>query len=184
MNWLKSTFCAVIVVWLSACATPQNIKVETHKPFNFNGRVAIKHHGERSSVSINWQQRELDDDILLLAPLGQTIGRIHLAEKTVSLEYAGKYYQANDAEQLTEKVLGWNLPLSGMRYWLQAEAISNHPAKVEKNEHGQVSYLHQDGWQIHYAKYVSDDSNSMPQRLALRRDDIEIILLIDEWLAP
>lgn len=169
---------------LSACATPLTIKSNDHQALSFNGRVAIKHQSERRSVGINWLHDAQDDDILLLAPLGQTLGKIHLAPQWVTLDYAGKHYQAENAEALTERVLGWNLPFAGLRYWIKSESSPSSAVQVERNAAGQVSLLLQDGWEIRYVKYTSDSRDALPKKLELRRDDIELTLLIDEWLQP
>jgi len=175
---------AFLIFLLGACSTPLTIKSNAQQALSFNGRVAIKHQAERSNVGINWLRSANEDDILLLAPLGQTIGKIHSSPQQVTLDYGGKQYQAADAETLTEKVLGWNFPLAGLRYWIQAESALGRDAKIERNAMGQISLLQQDGWEIRYLKYASDRHDALPKKLELRRDDIELILLIDEWLQP
>ena len=173
-----------LLLLLTACATPMTIKNPSQPAFGFNGRVAIKHQSQRSNVGINWLHGAQKDDILLLAPLGQTVGRIHLEAQGVTLDYAGKQYQAEDAESLTEKVLGWNLPVAGLRYLIQAESALDSVAQIERNAAGQVILLRQDGWEIHYVKYASNHHDALPQRVELHRDDIELTFLIDEWLQP
>ncbi|MFM2397773.1 MAG: hypothetical protein RLZZ144_1023 [Pseudomonadota bacterium] len=175
---------ALLIFLLSACSTPLTIKSTTHQALSFNGRVAIKHQAERSNVGINWVHGEHADDIVLLAPLGQTVGKIHLSPQQVTLDYGGKQYQAADAEALTEKVLGWNFPLAGLRYWIQAESAIGSEATIERNTSGQISLLQQDGWEIRYVKYASNRHDALPKKLALSRDDVELIILIDEWLQP
>lgn len=180
---LKRGFLPLLLL-LAACATPIVTKNPSQPAFGFNGRVAIKHQSQRSNIGVNWLHGAEKDDILLLAPLGQTIGQIHLDEQGVMLNYGGKQYQAKDAESLTERVLGWNLPVAGLRYWVQAESAVGRAAQIERNAAGQVILLRQDGWEIHYVKYASDNHDALPQRVELRRDDIELTVLIDEWLQP
>ncbi len=184
MNRLFRHSILLLLLLLTACATPVVVKNHSQPAFSFNGRVAIKHQSTRSNVSINWLHGAQEDDILLLAPLGQTVGKIHLEAQRVTLDYGGKQYQAEDAESLTEKVLGWNLPVAGLRYWIQAESAVCSVAQIERNAAGQVILMRQDGWEIHYVKYTDDSRDALPQRLELRRDDIELTLLIDEWQQP
>jgi outer membrane lipoprotein LolB len=155
--------------------------VQPDAPFVFNGRVAIKHDGERTSAGLRWEHEAAGDTILLLAPLGQTVARIHRDAKGVTLEESGKQYFAQDAEALTHKILGWELPLSGLRYWVTAMPANATPAEIQRDPSGQISVLHQDGWQITYSQYASTAEDSLPLRFVLLRENLEIKFFIDEW---
>lgn len=182
-------FLAVLIVlaMINGCATSNIVPLQTRPlqaelaPFAFNGRVATLHDGERSSAGVRWTHRGMEDEILLLAPLGQTVARIHGDAQGVTLEASGRLYSAQDAESLTEDVLGWHLPMSGMRYWVMALPAAGSQAEIEHDSLGQVSVMHQDGWEIRYLRYASTAPDSLPLRLALQRDGMEIKLFIDEW---
>lgn len=176
-----------LLLVLAGCATTPVVPV-LQRPaqpelatFAFNGRVATRHNGERSSAGVRWTHRGVEDEILLLAPLGQTVARIFSDAQGVLLEMSGKQYFEQDAETLTERVLGWHLPLSGMRYWVLALPAAGTEALIERAENGQVKVLRQDGWKINYTRYAADTPDSLPLRLTLQRDGMEIQLLIDEW---
>lgn len=153
-------------------------------PFSLNGRVAIQHHGERSSAGVRWVHKVEEDEILLLAPLGQTVARLHRDATGVTLDESGRHYSAVDAETLTQQVLGWTLPLSGLRYWAMGLAQPDSAAEIVREPNGQISHLRQDGWEITYVRYVSADRDSLPLRLSLQRQALKILLLIDEWEKP
>lgn len=150
-------------------------------PFAFNGRVATKHDGERSSAGVRWTHRGAEDEILLLAPLGRTVARIHGDANGVELRTPNGYYAAHDAEALTEEVLGWHLPMAGMRYWVLGLPEPGSPVDVELAPNGQVSVMHQNGWEIRYLRYALETPDSLPLRLSLQRHGMEIQLFIDEW---
>jgi outer membrane lipoprotein LolB len=176
----------LLVLLLSGCANHAVIKavqrpVQAGAPFAFNGRVAIKHDGENSSANLRWVHSVNEDEILLFAPLGQTVARIHRDAQGVSLEESGKQYFAQDAEALTRKVLGWELPLSGLQYWVVALPANGGAADIQRDANGQIAVLRQDGWKIDYSRYASPDKDGLPLRLVLQREQLEIKLLIDEW---
>jgi outer membrane lipoprotein LolB len=150
-------------------------------PFAFNGRVATRHEGERSSAGVRWTHRGGEDEILLLAPLGRTVARIHGDANGVELQTSNGYYTAHDAEALTEQVLGWHLPMAGMRYWVLGLPAPDTPADIERAANGQVSLMHQNGWEIRYLRYALETPDSLPLRLSLQRNGMEIQLFIDEW---
>ena len=176
-----------LLLLLGACATAPGTPVVLRPAqpelaaYAFNGRVATRHNGERSSASVRWTHRGMEDEILLLAPLGQTVARIFSDEQGVLLEASGKKYFEQDAETLTERVLGWHLPLSGMRYWVLALPAAGTEAVIERAENGQVKVLRQDGWEIHYTRYAAETADSLPLRLNMQRNGMEMQLLIDEW---
>ena len=187
---MRILFAAVLVLaLLSGCAfnkaPQQQVRsgVGTNIPFAFNGRVATMHDGERSSAGVRWTHRGTEDEILLLAPLGKTMARIHGDGQTVSLEADGKFHVASDAESLTEQILGWHLPMSGMRYWVLALPAYGSQADIQRDEQGKISVMHQDGWEIRYQKYAGEEKDSLPMRMVLLRDGMELKLLIDEWEA-
>jgi len=176
-----------LLLALAACATaPGNpVSQRPAQPelaaYAFNGRVAIKHNGERTSAGVRWTHRGEEDEILLLAPLGQTVARIFSDAQGVLLEASGKKYFEQDAETLTERVLGWHLPLSGMRYWVLALPAAGTEVIIERADNGQLKVLRQDGWVINYTRYAAVAPDSLPLRLTLQRDGMEMQLLIDEW---
>ena len=180
-------FSLVLLLLLGACATTVNPPVVLRPaqselvPFAFNGRVITRHNGERSSAGVRWTHRGAEDEILLLAPLGQTVARVFSDAQGVLLETSGKQYFEQDAETLTERVLGWHLPLSGMRYWVLALPASGSVAAIERAENGQISVLRQDGWVINYTRYAAATVDSLPLRLTLQRNGMEMQLFIDEW---
>lgn len=179
--------CLVSTLLLSACLTSP-VTSALQRPaqpelaaYAFNGRVVIKHNGERTSAGVRWTHRGVEDEILLLAPLGQTVARIFSDAQGVLLEASGKKYFEQDAETLTERVLGWHLPLSGMRYWVLALPSVGTEAVTTRAENGKIQLLRQDGWEINYTRYAASTADSLPLRLTLQRDGMEMQLLIDEW---
>ena len=177
----------VLLLALAGCATTPGAPVLQRPaqpelaPFAFNGRVAVRHNGERTSAGLRWTHRGAEDEILLLAPLGQTVARIFSDAHGVLLETSGKTYAEKDAETLTERVLGWHLPLSGLRYWVLALPAAGSDAVIERAANKQINVLRQDGWEINYTRYAADMPDSLPLRMTLQRDGMEMQLLIDEW---
>lgn len=174
------------LVLLTGCASvPVAVQraPQTDAPFAFNGRVSVKQGEHRESAGLRWVHRAPEDEILLLAPLGQTVARIHRDAQEVTLEANGRRYAAHDMETLMQQVLGWQLPLSGLRYWVTALPAPDGASGTERDANGQVGVLRQQGWEIRYTRYAATGPDALPLRLSLRRDDLEVLLLIDEWEA-
>jgi outer membrane lipoprotein LolB len=150
-------------------------------PFALNGRIAVKYNGSRHSAGLRWTHTALDDEILLLAPLGQTAARIYRDALHATLDDGGKHYQADDAETLMQQALGWYLPVRGLHHWVLGLAATESPAQIERNAHGQATALRQNGWEVHYQRYPDNRPDSLPTRLQLSREGLQVQLLIDEW---
>lgn len=149
--------------------------------FALNGRIAIKHDGTRHSAGLRWTHLARSDEILLLNPLGQTAARVYRDAQRATLDDGDKHYQADDVESLMQQVLHWHLPLSGLHHWVLGLADTASPAQIERADNGQITMLHQDGWEVRYLRYADTKPESLPTRLQLSREDLQVQLLIDEW---
>lgn len=179
-------YAAVIVLLLAGCATapPQSVVRPSHAgqaSFALDGRIAVKYDGERSSAGMHWQHDADSDDILMLAPLGLTVAHLRRDAHGATLEASGKHYAAQDSGELMQQVLGWRLPLSGLPYWVLGVPMPEVISSMERDARGQVSLLRQDGWNIRYTAYAAPGVDSLPLRMTLQREGLEIRLLIDEW---
>lgn len=174
----------MLLLLLAGCATAPVVVVRSPQvdaPFAFNGRVLIKHNGQRDSSGIHWEHH-VRDEILLLGPLGYTVGRINRDSRGATLEDAsGKKYSAVDAESLMQEALGWQLPLSGLRYWVVAQPAADAEYLVERNTNGQMTVLRQQGWEIRYSRYTGTAPDALPKQLDMSREGFSVLLQIDEW---
>jgi outer membrane lipoprotein LolB len=176
----------LLLLLLAGCTTaPVTVQrpAQVDPPFAFNGRFAVKQGEMHESAGLRWVHRAAEDEILLLAPLGQTVARIHRDAGEVTLDASGKHYTAQDMEALMQQVLGWQLPLSGLRHWVTALPSPDGESGIERDANGQIIILHQQGWDIHYSHYAATTADALPLRLSLKREDMEVLLLIDEWEA-
>jgi outer membrane lipoprotein LolB len=176
----------LLLLLLTGCATAPVVvqrPAQADAPFAFNGRIAFKQGDKRDNAGVRWVHSSREDEILLLAPLGQTMARIHRDAQEVTLDASGKHYTDHDMESLMQQVLGWNLPLSGLCYWVTALPVPGDEFSIERDANGQVSALHQQGWEIGYTRYAAAMPDALPLRLNLKREGVEVLLLIDEWEA-
>jgi len=149
--------------------------------FVLNGRIAIRHNDKRQSAGLHWTHRAGTDEVLLLGPLGQTAARVYRDGYGAILEDGSRRYHAEDAATLMEKVLGWQLPLEGLPDWVRAQPQAGPPAQIENDPLGRIALLRQSGWEVRYQGYAGEVPDSLPTRLQLQHDDLQIQLLIDEW---
>ncbi len=177
-----------IAMLLGGCAllhpAPQPVVRPTQSelvPFALNGRISINHQGNRHSSGLRWTHQAQTDEILLLAPLGQTAARVYSDAKHTTLDEGDKHYQNESPELLMQEVLGWYLPLKGLHHWLLGLAETGSPAQIERDGNGQIVVLRQDGWEVRYLSYAGTKPDSLPKRMQLKHEDLQVQLLIDEW---
>jgi len=184
---MRLVFLLLIMVFAGCASIPPAPQPVTRpsgavqEPFVMNGRIAIKQGDNHSSANLRWAHLNEEDDILLLAPFGQTVAHIHSDKLGVVLETADKHYTANDTEEISQQVLGWHLPMKSLCYWVLALPSPESKAAIVRNVNDQISLLEQAGWKISYSRYATQTGDSLPLRIILQREGIEFQLLIDEW---
>ncbi|MEW6133908.1 MAG: lipoprotein insertase outer membrane protein LolB [Pseudomonadota bacterium] len=148
--------------------------------FSLQGRVSVKYGDESLSGQLNWQAWAGGDEVLLSTPLGQGLASIRRDEQGVSLSRPGEPpVRAENVEMLTLSELGFRLPLSGLRYWIQGRPDPARASEVSLNASGGVNRIFQDGWEIEYPEFAEH----RPRKIYVSREDLEIRLVIDTWQA-
>lgn len=182
-GWLL--FC---LICLGGCALQPSRPVSMARPaqaesapFALNGRAVINYQGKHHSAGLRWTHQAGADELLLLAPLGQTVARVYRDAGHATLDEGGRHHQADDVETLMQQVLGWHLPLGGLRQWVLGLPARDGPAQIERGGNGQISVLHQAGWEVRYLRYADGRPDSLPSRLQLSHEELQVQLLIDEW---
>ena len=184
MRWLVILGLALLSGCVSIPHAPMPAERPAHPesaPFEMNGRISIKYDGKRNSAGLHWTHRQQSDEILLLTPLGQTAARVYRDNGIATLDDGTKHYQDVDAASLMQQVLGWHLPMVGLHQWVLGLPDADSPAQIERDSSGRIALLRQDGWDVHYLSYADPKPDSMPKRLKLNHDDMQVELLIDEW---
>lgn len=146
---------------------------------------------EAIHVSFNWNQNADRSTITILSPLGQILSTIDISADGATLLQAGRPPRtASDVDALAEQALGWPLPVSGLRQWLQGFAIdANQQAFVAAAADDHVTT--RDGWRIRYVIWQDDNQlppQSRPKRIDLERQTeqagkVAIRIVLDSWQA-
>jgi outer membrane lipoprotein LolB len=179
-NRLASIALAAGVVCLAGCSSLPGVLAPESLTSGFEllGRVSVRHGEDAATVNVQWRHLVASDDLLITNAIGQGVARITRSDAQVTLETAdARRFQAVDAESLTEQVLGWRLPLSGLADWLRGRPAPGRVARTILNAEGQLEQLEQDAWQIDYQEY----RDSRPLRMRLSRPNLELRLIVDSW---
>jgi outer membrane lipoprotein LolB len=195
---LSAVFAVSLLVTGCADLAPQkresvsSVARVCHERIALAGRFSVQYqkNGKDESVhgSFRWAQNGQNIHIALAPPLGQTLATIDITRDSATLTSSGGVSRtAADPDALARGSLGWPLPVSGLRDWLQActlDAQGSRRALAPESE----STITVDGWEIAYPIWESADTGMRrPKRIDVHRStdgewtEISLRLVIDEW---
>ena len=182
---------------LSSCSTTKPLTSEQMaRPRNYQesvtmtGKINIQYQqndkAETLTGNFEWQQNSDEMSITLSSPLGQTIAVIRENAQGASLEQSKQETRyASNVEQLLTESLGWSLPITGLRDWLQGfdrNQQGQRFAVPTRDNHRSMTQ----GWQLDFTSWQEDGEQIHPKLINLYRrtdevGDLKIRLAILEW---
>ena len=167
-----------VAALLAAACAHVELKPPATVEFELLGRIAARYAKDAFTGNLQWRHAGAGDEMLVTTPMGQGVARIVREGDAVQLTTAdGREFRAPDAESLTERTLGFRLPLEGLADWVQGRASSDTPARIEKGPDGKLRALEQRGWKVEYQEYDGE----RPSRMRLTYQGIELRLAISQW---
>ena len=177
---------AVVSVCVSFSAMAQT-PGEKIRFFSMNGKIDVvdgsrgEYHGK-----IRWVRYGEEQDIQMMAPTGKTLAL--LTQKNGGFELLtseGHFLQSASSEELLQKALGYQFPLSGLDFWVQGAASPYSAFQSKPNAQGQFDSITQDGWTIRYGDYFKPEGDyptRVPRRITAVRGDLSIKMSVDNWI--
>lgn len=175
---------ALAVAFTAAACATFGLPPRAPSPFDLSGRVVVSYDGRAFSSGLRWHHLPAQDEIWLLAPLGQALA--HIASGDDGATVTGldrRQYRGADVEALTRQALGWELPLTRLQYWVRGELAPGSPAQdVQRDTQGRITAFAQNDWRVRLERYPQDEHEGLPRRIELNRAGNESIrLIIDDW---
>lgn len=158
------------------------LNIATIGQFTLKGRIGVQSDGKGFSGGLYWQHDIANDNIELYSPLGGQVASIRKTIDKVTLEDAkGNNISAADAETLTQRTLGWQLPLTGLADWSLGRPTNSAIDAITWDTLGHLSTLKQDGWNIEYQNYSEQNGHFLPSKISLRSEKVNLKLLVEKW---
>lgn len=160
----------------------QRARLQALDPYELAGRVAIAAGSEGSNAHFTWKQQGARSTVELNGPLG--FGGLHVISDGTTLDVQtskGERLASDQAREELEDKLGFEPPLSSLRYWLLGVPDPALPASETVGADQRLTALVQDGWQIAYPDYLEAGGYPLPRRLTLRRGDVRVRVVVDRW---
>jgi len=165
MRALALSFASVAL--LCACATPARAPADRAYSGRFAVTTVLGERRESVSGRFNLEVRGPQQILELASPLGTMVARIEIEPGGARATGAQmQEVRGADADALTEQLLGWPLPVSGLADWIEGREVPQRPARIERDG-GRIVLIEQDGWTIRLPEYF--ESAARPRRLVLER---------------
>lgn len=176
---------ATLCLALSACTTlpfssgqpPSSQAVAPYREqVDLAGRLNVLYQKndkpESATVNFTWQQQAERTDVTLFTPVGSTLATIAVTPQEAVLTQSGKPLRsAPDVDTLSARLLGWSLPVSGLRDWLQGYATAADGKRFAASPQND-SVTTKDGWRLHYVSWqdaVTPGALPQPRRIDAER---------------
>ena len=150
--------------------------------FGLNGRVAVAVGKQGFNAGLRWTQAAAVTHLALTGPLGA--GGVEVTADGGDLSVvtsSGKRLGNTDARTELEDKLGFEPPLTSLRYWVLGVPDPGSPASVQLDSQQRLTELTQAGWQIDYSAYMPVGAEWLPKMLTLRREDVRVRMVVDGW---
>lgn len=153
--------------------------------FEVNGQLAVATPSEGFSANLRWQQQGAASDLLLRAPLGMGGARLTFDGAVLRVTNSqGTQLEGVTAQAELVRVLGFDPPLTSLRYWLLG---TPDPALVSTeilDGEQRLAQLQQGEWQVDYGEYQQAAGLWLPRRVALHRGELRVKLQLSHWQLP
>ncbi|TFW30746.1 outer membrane lipoprotein LolB [Massilia horti] len=178
---------------LAGCATaPANrATVGAYRDtIDLTGRMSVNYQKEGRpeavTVNFNWIQRPGRVDVSVASQLGQTVAEINVTPQEATLTLPNQPPRvASDIDTLTYQALGWELPVSALRDWLQGFANDAQGQRFVASP-ANNSVFTRDGWRLRFVSWLGENSaHPRPRVIYAERgtmgnsDALEIRIVID-----
>ncbi len=186
-------------------------ELQSRDHFALKGRVAVASGKEGFNASLRWTQEGMRSNVSLQGPLGAGGVQISAENNNLSVVTShGDRLDSDAARAELETRLGFDPPLSSLRYWVLGVPDPALPSKEEVDSQQQrLQSLEQGGWQIDYNSYMPTDvpldgnpspavradsmgvadstgaahgaSAWLPSRMTVQRAGVRVRLVVDGW---
>jgi outer membrane lipoprotein LolB len=160
--------------------TPEQLQA-----FQLNGRINLRVEKEGFPGRVRWTHAPDRDELWFYSPIGTTVAHLVQDEHGALLVTAkGEEHRSSDLHTLAADVLGWDLPLAGLPFWVRGLPWPDAEVSEEQRDaQGRLTQLQQGGWTVSYLDWGSGGAQALPAKLDLKGERLRLRLLIERWTA-
>ena len=184
---VRAALCVVLLGALFGCAawrpTQTVLAPAELTRFELAGRINLRVEKEGFPGRVRWRHAPDEDELWFYSPIGSTVAHMRQDAGGATLVTAeGHEYHAADLHQLALEVLGWDLPLDALQYWVRGTLWPGTQASdVERDEQGRLKRLDQAGWEVSYLDWKPAGVAGLPSKLDVQGQRLRMRLAVDQW---
>ncbi len=156
--------------------------LQARENFDLSGKIGVAAGQDGFNAKLRWQQHGKQSQLALDGPLG--VGGVRITSDGDDLKVRnahGEQLDSDAAKRELESKLGFQPPISSLRYWVLGVPDPSRPADETLDDAQRLASLRQDGWQIDYATYSNVRGQSLPSKVTLTREGVRVRLVVDNW---
>lgn len=177
MNVYRIAGAALLGLVLSSCTsvpkTPDAWREQGDlRDFSAEGRLAVKAADQKGSyANFDWTYQNGIQTINVNTPLGNTVGQLcQDAQGVLAVDGKGKVFSAATPQELSEQLLGYELPVQYLNIWAAGQWVKDVPYQLTSD-----GRLKQFDWTI--SRQLNE--NGMPRILLLESSKLTLRLVFD-----
>lgn len=164
--------CLILAACTSFTPPPSNPNWQAETPaqnFTAEGRIGVKVADKGLLANFDWQRENGVENFDVNTPLGNTVGQLCSDKQGfIAIDHRGKRYTADTAAQLSQQLLGYELPITPLWIWANGQYLRNVPHQIDAD--GRLTQL---GWTI---SRETDDERK-PKIVVLQNKDLTLKLI-------
>jgi len=160
----------------------QRAALEKLDHYALNGRVAVAAQGQGFSATLRYQQQPRGSNLALDGPLG--IGGLRVQIDGEDIEIAtsrGEKLDGQSARDELERRLGFQLPLTELRWWLLGIPAPGEASVNQDAGSGEIHDFTQGGWRVSINTRAAGLGFSLPQKMTAEREGARLKLFVQGW---
>jgi outer membrane lipoprotein LolB len=160
----------------------QRAALQKIERYALNGRVAVAAQGQGFSASLRYQQQSRRSNLALDGPLGIGGLRVDIDGDDIAIATSrGEKLDGQAARDELERRLGFQLPLTELRWWLLGIPAPGEASINQDEGSGEIHDFTQNGWRVSINSRAAGLGFALPQRLTAEREGARLKLFVENW---
>lgn len=182
LSFARLAFAGACAALVAGCATTANAPLTNptaqvgayRESIELQGKLSVTYQKDGqpqpTSGNFSWTQRPGNIDVAIFSPLGQTVATINVTPQAATLTQSDRAPRTEkDIDTLTAHTLGWTLPVSGLRDWLQGYATAADGQRFAASP-TKDTVVTKDGWRLRFVSWQDGPGGvPMPRRIDAAR---------------
>jgi outer membrane lipoprotein LolB len=156
--------------------------------WDLRGRVALRLGNDSGQAVLHWVRQRSEHRVDLIFPFGAGSVRLTQDERGAVLrDTQNKTYRGRSARALLAEVIGWDLPIDELNFWVLGLPAPGAVAHTEFDEQARLVALEQGEWRIVMRDYFEYSKYVLPSRIEVERKSTEnskpldVRLSVQDW---